>query len=290
MAIVSALKATRSGRVAVHLDGAFFCTVGEALLVRLGLFAGRSLTDEQVALLQSEASAERAVADAHRLLAQRPRARAEIQTRLTAKGHPQEAVQRALAQLQARGLLDDHAFAAAYVADRRRLHGWGTDRIAHELARLGADPAAVQAALADSAGGSDEEQELQRALQLLSRRAPGRPPQAAQRRAYQLLLRRGFSTTVAYDAVRRWSADAGNTDESSQAGRPRHRARGPAGDARLGRRTPCRPQGGKGWKGAGPRDVRAATGSCPVAGVRPRFSALLSPSSKRSALDSCRMM
>ena len=147
MAVVSALKATRSGRVAVHLDGAFFCTVGEALLVRLGLFAGRSLTDEQVALLQSEASAERALADAHRLLAQRPRARAELQTRLTAKGHPQEAVQRA--------------------------------------------------------------------LQLLSRRAPGGPPQAAQRRAYQLLLRRGFSTTVAYAAVRRWSVDAGNTDESS---------------------------------------------------------------------------
>jgi regulatory protein len=206
VAVVSALKATRSGRVAVHLDGAYVCTVGEALLVRLGLFAGRSLTDEQVELLHSEAAAERALADAHRLLAHRPRARAELAARLVAKGHPQQAVQHALARLQERGLIDDAAFARAYVADRRRLHGWGTDRIARELARLGADPAAVQAALTDGAGGGEEE-ELQRALQLLSKQRPSAPPQAAKRRAYQLLLRRGFSTTVAYAAVRRWAAE-----------------------------------------------------------------------------------
>jgi regulatory protein len=133
------------------------------------------------------------------------RARAELAARLAAKGHPQPAVQHALARLQERGLIDDAAFARAYVADRRRLHGWGTERIARELARLGADPAAVQAALADSGGG--EEDELQRALQLLSRRGPSVPPQTAKRRA--------FSTTVAHDAVRRWSADACNTDESS---------------------------------------------------------------------------
>jgi regulatory protein len=214
VAVVSALKATRSGRVAVHLDGAFFCTVGEALLVRLGLFAGRSLTDQQVQLLQGEASAERALADAHRLLAHRPRACAELGARLAAKGHPEQAVQRALSQLQEGGLVDDAAFARAFVADRRRLNGWGSERIARELVRLGTDPAAVQAALTSSAGGGEED-ELQRALQLLSRRGPSAAPQTAKRRAYQLLLRRGFSTTVAYAAVQRWAADTRpDADES----------------------------------------------------------------------------
>jgi len=214
VAVVSALKATRSGRVAVHLDGTYACTVGEGLLVRLGLFAGQSLTDEQVERLKSEASAERALADAHRLLAHRPRARAELGARLASKGHPEQAVRHALARLEEQGLLDDHAFARAYVADRRRLAGWGAERIARELARLGTTPAAVQAALAE--GGGDDQDELQRALQILSRpQRVGAPPEAARRRAYQLLLRRGFSTSVAYAAVRRWVAETPSTDDSS---------------------------------------------------------------------------
>jgi regulatory protein len=204
VAVVSTLKATRSGRIAVHLDGEYVCTVGDALLVRLGLFVGLSLTDEQVGQLRSEASAERALADAHRLLGHRARARAELGARLAAKGHPEQVVQRVLEHLQAGGLLNDEAFARAYVADARRLHGWGTERIARDLARLGADPAAVQAALAD-AGGDAQADELQRALSVLSRQRPGAPAEAARRRAYQLLLRRGFSTAVAYDAVRQWS-------------------------------------------------------------------------------------
>jgi regulatory protein len=205
VAVISTLKATRSGRIAVHLDGEYVCTVGDALLVRLGLFVGLSLTDEQVEQLRSEASAERALADAHRLLGHRARARAELGARLAAKGHPEHVVQRVLEHLQAGGLLNDEAFARAYVADARRLHGWGTERIARDLARLGADPAAVQAALADT-GGDAQADELQRALSVLSRQGPGAPAEAARRRAYQLLLRRGFSTAMAYDAVRQWSA------------------------------------------------------------------------------------
>lgn len=205
MAVVSTLKATRSGRIAVHLDGEYACSVGDALLVRLGLYVGLDLSDDQVEQLRTEASAERALADAHRLLGHRARARAELATRLAAKGHPDQVVQRVLAHLQEGGLLDDEAFARAYVADARRLHGWGTERIARDLARLGADPAAVQAALADT-GADAQADELQWALQALAKQRPGAPAEAARRRAYQLLLRRGFSTTVAYDAVRQWSA------------------------------------------------------------------------------------
>jgi regulatory protein len=142
------------------------------------------------------------------------RGRAPSSARLAAKGHPEDAIQRTLAQLQERGLLDDEAFARAFVADRRRLNGWGTERIARELARLGADPAAVQTALAGGTGGADEE--LKRALDVLSRQKAGAPSETAKRRAYQLLLRRGFSTTVAYDALRRWSAQTpADQDEST---------------------------------------------------------------------------
>jgi regulatory protein len=215
VALVSTLKATRSGRIAVHLDGEYACTVGAALLVRLGLFVGLDLTEDQVDQLRTEASAERALADAHRLLGHRARAQAELGARLTAKGHPEQVVQRVLEHLQESGLLDDQAFARAYVADARRLYGWGSERITRELARLGADPAAVQAALSDTGAGDAQADELQRALQVLSKQRPGAPAEAARRRAYQLLLRRGFSATVAYDAVRQWSADMPADEEES---------------------------------------------------------------------------
>jgi regulatory protein len=219
VAVVSALRATRGGRVAVHVDGEYLCTVGEALLARWRLHKGRELDPEAVAALRREASAEGVVTDAHRLLAHRARSREELRRRLLAKGHTEEAVAGALERLEADGLLDDAAFARSYVADKRNLGGWGAQRIARGLAALGVAPEVAEAALtessapdaaasdADAAPGERPDGELERALAQLRRKGPPKPPlETAQRRAYQALLRRGYAPEVAYAAVRRWLA------------------------------------------------------------------------------------
>ncbi len=72
------------------------------------------------------------------------------------------------------------------------------------------DAAVVDEALgaADAERGGDGD-ELDRALAVLRRRgAPEQPLDAARRRAFQALQRRGFSSSVAYDAVRRWVEEA----------------------------------------------------------------------------------
>lgn len=206
MPTVTALKPTRrEGRVAVHVDGGFLVAVGESLLVRHGLFVGLELSERQLAALRADADADRTLADAYRLLAHRARARAELTQRLRAKGHDEAAIEAVVVRLCDEGLLDDAAFAAAFVADRRRLSGWGAGRIAHELGRLGVDQAVVSAALPDS--DDETADELARARAALSRRGPARPPlEPARKRAYDYLLRRGYSTTVAYRAVREWTA------------------------------------------------------------------------------------
>jgi SOS response regulatory protein OraA/RecX len=57
-------------------------------------------------------------------------------------------------------------------------------------------------------GGGEEADELDRALAFLRRRgAPEQPLDAARRRAFQALQRRGFSTSVAYAAVRLWAEE-----------------------------------------------------------------------------------
>jgi len=208
MAIVTALRPTRrEGRVSVYVDGHFLAAVGESFVVRHGLFVGLELTGEQLAGLRDDAGADRILADAYRLLAHRSRARAELAARLRAKGHGEPAIQTVLDRLGGEGLVDDQAFAAAFAADKRRLAGWGAGRIARELDRLGVDVAVVQAVLPQSDEAADDE--LARARAALERRGPARPPlEPARKRAFEFLVRRGYSTTVAYRTVHEWSAGA----------------------------------------------------------------------------------
>ncbi len=203
MPIVTALRATRRGGVALHVDEAYVCVVSESLVARWRLFKGRELEESDVADIRSASSAERVMGDAYSLLGHRARSREELRRRLLAKEHEEHAVEEALERLAADGFLDDVAFARSYVADKRRLQSWGAERIARGLRQLGVDRTVIDEAL--GAGGGEEGAELDRALALLRRRgAPEQPLEAARRRAFQALQRRGFSSSVAYAAVRLW--------------------------------------------------------------------------------------
>jgi len=203
---VTALKPTRrEGRVAVHLDGRFVFAVGTSFVVTHGLFVGLELSDEQCVELRADAGADRVITDAYRLLAHRARSRSELAGRLRAKGYDEQIVDATLERLQGDGLIDDQAFAAAFIADKRRLSGWGAARIAGELARLGVEAAIVEAALPQSDETRDGE--LARARAALERRGPARPPlEPARKRAYEFLVRRGYASAIAYQVVREWSA------------------------------------------------------------------------------------
>lgn len=209
MGVVTALRAGRRGRISVFVDGVYACSVSEALLAKCRLFQGLELDDEALEVLRQQASAERVVADAHRLLAQRQRSREELRRRLLQKEHTEEAVAGALTRLESDGLLDDRAFAAAFAADKRRFGGWGSERIRRGLAELGVAPEVISTTLAADDGDS----ELARALEVLHRGGPPRPPlESARRRAYAVLQRRGFSGSVCYAAVQRWSGAASSDD------------------------------------------------------------------------------
>lgn len=205
MSVVTELKAAPGGGVALYVDGTRQCTVSQSFVARWSLYPGRELDQDALETLRAAALAERAVTDAYRLLEQRARSRFEVETRLRAKGHGDEAVAGALEQLATAGLLDDADFARRYVADKRNLGGWGVVRIRRGLAGLGVSAAIIDEVVSRDMPGGDEA-ELERALRLLGQKGAPRPPlEAARRRAYQALLRKGFSATVAYAAIRSWS-------------------------------------------------------------------------------------
>ncbi len=210
MPVVTALRGTRRGRVEVYVDGELACTVGEAAVARWRLHKGRELDQAGLEALARDASADLARADAYRLLGHRARSASEVRRRLLAREHPPEAVDAAMQSLADEGLLDDAAFACSYVADKQRLAGWGEERIRRGLAEAGVPDEDVRSALGTPAEGEHGDAELERAREVLRRRAPAAAPcdDAARRRAYQLLVRRGFASGVAYAAVRLWSAGA----------------------------------------------------------------------------------
>lgn len=204
MPVVTALRATRRGGVALHVDDEYVCVISESLVARWRLFKGRELTDDDLAAVRAAASAERVMGDAYRLLGHRARSREELRRRLLAKDHDEAAVSEALERLTADGLLDDAAFARGYAADKRRLAGWGEERIRRGLRQLGVAPHDID----DALRGAGEDDELDRALAVLRKRGAPEPPlEAARRRAFQALERRGYSTSVAFAAVRIWSED-----------------------------------------------------------------------------------
>ncbi len=207
MPVVTALRAARGG-AALHVDEEYVCVVSESLVARWRLFKGRELSADDVARVKAASSAERIMDDAYRLLGHRARSRDELRRRLLAKEHDEAAVDEALDRLAADGFLDDAAFARSYVADKRRLDGWGVERIRRGLRELGVDAGVVGDVLAE--GAQDEASELDRALALLRKRgAPQQPLEAARRRAFQALQRRGFSTATAYAALRIWTEESG---------------------------------------------------------------------------------
>jgi regulatory protein len=80
-------------------------------------------------------------------------------------------------ELCEQGYLDDARFAHRFAEDRRRLDGWGAERIQQRLLALGVERELVAAAV----GEQDHDGELEAALALLQRRFPARLRAGARR-------------------------------------------------------------------------------------------------------------
>jgi regulatory protein len=97
------------------------------------------------------------------------------------------------------GVLDDARYAERFAEDRRTLAGWGPERIEQDLAKRGIAPDLIERALS----GRTRDDELAAARKLLKERFRDALDDDRQRnRAWQLLIRRGYDSELAYDAVR----------------------------------------------------------------------------------------
>jgi regulatory protein len=149
--------------------------------------------------LEPEVRLQHALDLAFRYLGQRDRTVLELRRCLEGKRVEPAVIEQVLAQLGERGYLDDARFARQFAQDKRLLEEWGADRIERRLAVLGVPPEIVREAV----GARNRDGELDAALALLRRRFPalGAEPRE-QQRAFGVLVRKGYDTELAWDAIR----------------------------------------------------------------------------------------
>jgi regulatory protein len=151
---------------------------------------------------------------AARFLEVRSRSVAEVRRRLTGAGYRPDLVEGAIERLLELGLLDDDAFARAWVESRDRARPRGERAIREELALKGVDRSTVDLVLSErreavadmpSDDGGAVSADLVAARRLVARNARSlarvADPSRRRQRAYALLARNGFDPEVCRTAA-----------------------------------------------------------------------------------------
>lgn len=182
----------RPGSTRVLVNGRPAWTVPADVITALALVVGTPLRGEVVERLDRAADEEGAFRAALRALERRAHGERELGIKLERKGHTREAIALAVERLRALGLLDDAAFARAYIASKSE-RGRGPIRLRHDLAMLGVRREITEQALAELAAGADDPLEQPRALVAKRlRQLASLPPDARRRRLLAYLGRRGY--------------------------------------------------------------------------------------------------
>jgi regulatory protein len=136
-----------------------------------------------------------------RQLAVRPRTRAELATALRKRGVDDEVAAAVLDRYDEVGIVDDAAFAHAWVTSRHQGRGLARRALANELRQKGVDTEVADEALDEIDG--DTEAATARSLVDRKLRSMGTgPPEAAFRRLAAMLARKGYPAGVAIGAVK----------------------------------------------------------------------------------------
>ena len=144
------------------------------------------------------------------LLARKSWSGRELTRRLRHRGAPAEIAQAVVADLTARGYVDDRAFARWWAEARARGRRVGSRRLRQELYAKGIPREMAEAAIT---AAFEEVGEAERALEAARRRLPaltrGQRARAPARLA-DYLLRRGYPAAAVRQAVRTLLADRGD--------------------------------------------------------------------------------
>jgi regulatory protein len=200
-------------RVSVYLDEGF--AFGLSRVVAAWLKVGQELSDEKIASLKAEDERETVYQKALHFLSYRPRSSAEVRQNLTNRDISETLVDETIQRLQQTGLVNDEAFARAWVDNRNEFHPRSKSALRMELRRKGLSDEIVRSVLDERV---DEEALAFEAARKYARRLTGLEWPEFRQKLGGFLVRRGFSYTTLSPVVSEvWkeiqTADDGGTLE-----------------------------------------------------------------------------
>ncbi|MGJ6960816.1 recombination regulator RecX [Streptosporangium sp. G11] len=136
-----------------------------------------------------------------RLLTMAPRTRAQLAEALRKREVPQEAADAVLERFSEVGLIDDEAFAAAWVSSRHAGRGLARKALASELRHRGVDEETVKEAVDQL----DPEEEAETARRLVRRKLSSTrslEPAVRTRRLAGMLARKGYGPGLVFRVIR----------------------------------------------------------------------------------------
>jgi SOS response regulatory protein OraA/RecX len=137
-----------------------------------------------------------------RLLTLAPRTRAQLADALRKRGIPDETADEVLSRFEEVGLIDDAAFARAWVESRHYSRGLAGRALSAELKQRGVAADEIRAAIEERLSPDAEVAAARRLIdkKLVSTR--GLPPEQRTRRLAGLLARKGYPAGLAFRVIR----------------------------------------------------------------------------------------
>jgi regulatory protein len=137
-----------------------------------------------------------------RLLTMAPRTRAQLADALRAKDIPDEAANEVLSRFEDVGLIDDPAFARAWVESRHHSRGLAGRALSAELKQRGVAPDEIRAAIDEQLSPETEAAAARRLIEGKLTSTRGLTAEQRTRRLAGLLARRGYPAGLAFRVIR----------------------------------------------------------------------------------------
>lgn len=190
-------------RVSIFLDGAFAFGVNDEIAYTFRLAKGMALDAELRRRMEEADALIEAKRLAQKQIARRARSCGEMADYLRKKGFAEILVSTVVADFRRVGLLDDEAFADAFVRDRMRFRPKARGILRRELLAKGIDEAAADRAIARNVDDGFERETALRLATAYNSRLLRLEPEARRRRVFAYLQRKGFTVPLCIDVLRR---------------------------------------------------------------------------------------
>lgn len=196
----------RSGqRFNIFLDGKFAFGADEDLVIEHRLITGKVIDQGFLEKLIFEAEVGKLMERMYRLFSIRQRSEKEVRDYFRVKGKKETsdlAIELVIKKLKQKGLLNDEAFAKAWVEARSKKKGPRV--LKQELFQKGIDREIIEEVMDDKLLIHDERKTAENLLEKKIRIWKNLKPLEFKKKAYEFLMRRGFEYEVVREVVEKY--------------------------------------------------------------------------------------